>query len=76
MFSPIQCYIASQDKRGRMVAVSNHMVTMSNHIYGIQVCISKKKELENKRANTDLASLSERKDRIRNSIGGWNSRTF
>ena len=59
-----------------MVAVSNHMVAMSNHIYGIQVCISKKKELKNKQANTDLASLSERKDRIRNSIRGWNSHTF
>ena len=30
-----------------MVAVSDHMVAMSDHIYGIQVCISKKKELEN-----------------------------
>ena len=59
-----------------MVAVSNHMVAMSDHIYGIQVCISKKKELENKRANTDLASLSESKDKIRNSIRGWNSHTF
>ena len=38
----------SQDKRGSMVAVSDHMVAMSDHIYGIQVCISKKKELENK----------------------------
>ena len=52
-----------QDKRGSMVAVSDHMVAMSDHIYGIQVCINNKKELENKRANTDLASLSERKDR-------------
>ena len=75
-FSPIQCGITSQDKRGSMVAVSDHMVAMSDHIYGIQVCISKKRELENKRANMDLASLSERKDRIRNSIGGWNSHTF
>ena len=75
-FSPIQCWIASQDKRGSMVVVSNHMVAMSNHIYGIQVCISKKKKLENKRATADLASLSESKDIIRNSITGWNSHTF
>ena len=55
----------SQDKIGSMVAVSDHMVAMSNHIYGIQVRISKKKELENKQATTDSASLSESKDRIR-----------
>ena len=47
-FITIQSWIASQDKIGRMVAVSDHMVAMSDHIYGIQVCISKKKELENK----------------------------
>ena len=64
-FSPIQCWIASQDKRESMVAVSDHIVAMIDHIYGIQLCISKKEELENKRANTDSASLSERKDRIR-----------
>ena len=30
-----------------MVAVSDYMVAMRDNIYGIQVCISKKKELEN-----------------------------
>ena len=38
-FSPIQCWIAGQDKREIMVAISDH-------IYVIRVCISKKKERE------------------------------
>ena len=40
-----------------MVAVSDHMVAMSDHIYGIQVCISKKKEPENNASEYGFGEL-------------------